>query len=76
LTSPKTSLKHVFLVEVIYRKLGMSKLSSTSSFGNKIDHTILGKNFRIISKTLDMWHSIHVFYLERDKNQHILGRLP
>jgi hypothetical protein len=45
LTSPKTSLKQVFLVELSYINLGKSKLSATSSFGKNTNDFILGKNF-------------------------------
>jgi hypothetical protein len=42
-TSPKTNIKHVFLVELSYLKLGKFKLSATNFFGKKINHSILGK---------------------------------
>jgi hypothetical protein len=66
----------VFLVELSCLILGRSKLSATSSFGKNTNHNIKDKNFIIISEILDMWNSIQVRYLERDKNQQVLERLP
>jgi hypothetical protein len=58
---------------VTYPKIGKSKLSATSNFGKKTKHVISGINIIIKSEILDTWHSIQVHYLERDKNQQVLG---
>jgi hypothetical protein len=44
----------VFSIQLSYLKLENSKLSDTSSFGNNLVHSILGKIFRIITETVDM----------------------
>jgi hypothetical protein len=56
-------------------KLIKSKLGATSFFGKKISHIISSENFQKISKILGTWHSIQVHYLERAKNQQVLGKL-
>jgi hypothetical protein len=75
-TSPKTSLKQVFLVKLSYLKARKSKLSATSFIGKNITIVFQVQILEVISKKLDTWHSIQVHSLERAKNQQVLGKLP
>jgi hypothetical protein len=69
LTSPKTCIKHVFLVQLSHLNLEKEELSATSSFGKNIDQSILDKKIISRLKKLDMWKAIQFQSLERNKNK-------
>jgi hypothetical protein len=76
LTSPITSLKHVFGVKQSYILHRESKFSETYCIGKRTSLSIYGTHLKIWYPILDTWHSVQVRSTRKAKNLQGLGRLP
>jgi hypothetical protein len=75
LVGPDFSLKQVFLGKQLYIKLKTSKVSEKYSISYSTNLIFIDTNFKLLSEDNGTWHSVQVRSLEREKNQHILGKL-